>query len=141
MDNLGIFPAPATHHPAPSTQYLSPNTYHPIPITRHLSSMSNVKTRPRVTLDPVLPRSRVTRKYKMNNRVPKRLLVEAVGDLPKEIVNRPKQGFTFPFDLWMRNELKGSIEDKLSGFSVFNKPCITKLIDGFYNHNVHWSRV
>jgi len=38
---------------------------------------------------------------------PKKLLVDSLGDLlPKEIVNRPKMGFTFPWEQWMKNELK-----------------------------------
>lgn len=38
---------------------------------------------------------------------PKKLLVEALGDLlPRDIVHRKKQGFVFPWAQWMRNELK-----------------------------------
>src|SRR5690606_31770525 len=39
---------------------------------------------------------------------PKQLLTESFEDmLPNEVVNRPKMGFTFPWALWMRGELKG----------------------------------
>jgi asparagine synthase (glutamine-hydrolysing) len=31
----------------------------------------------------------------------KQLLIQAVPELPEWVVNRPKQGFTFPFDRWM----------------------------------------
>ena len=34
---------------------------------------------------------------------PKKMLVDAVGDLPLELVNRPKMGFTFPFEDWIKN--------------------------------------
>lgn len=38
---------------------------------------------------------------------PKSLLVESLGDaLPAEIVHRKKQGFLFPWPIWMRNELR-----------------------------------
>ena len=38
---------------------------------------------------------------------PKKLLIDSLDDLlPKEIVNRPKMGFTFPWEHWMKNELK-----------------------------------
>lgn len=51
---------------------------------------------------------------------PKKLLVDSLGDLlPKEIVNRSKMGFTFPWDEWMKNELKS--------FCIKN---LTNLIDG-----------
>jgi asparagine synthase (glutamine-hydrolysing) len=34
----------------------------------------------------------------------KQLLIQAVSELPEWVVNRPKQGFTFPFDRWMSSE-------------------------------------
>ncbi len=52
--------------------------------------------------------------YKRPNGTPKRLLVKSLnGLLPPEIVKRPKQGFTFPFDLWMRNALRPFCEERL----------------------------
>ena len=43
---------------------------------------------------------------------PKKMLVDAVGDLPNEVVRRPKQGFTFPFADWMKHgKIKESIND------------------------------
>jgi asparagine synthase (glutamine-hydrolysing) len=45
---------------------------------------------------------------------PKQLLVDAVeGLIPREIVDRPKMGFTFPWAIWMRNELKDFCESNL----------------------------
>ena len=45
---------------------------------------------------------------------PKKLLVEALGDLlPAEIVHRKKQGFTFPWALWMKNELRAFCEENI----------------------------
>lgn len=42
---------------------------------------------------------------------PKKLLVDSLADLiPNEIVNRPKMGFAFPWNVWMRNELKDFCE-------------------------------
>jgi asparagine synthase (glutamine-hydrolysing) len=38
---------------------------------------------------------------------PKGLLVDTVGDLlPHEVVHRKKQGFVFPWELWLKQELK-----------------------------------
>jgi len=34
----------------------------------------------------------------------KKLLVDAVPELPEWVVNRPKQGFRFPFDEWFRSQ-------------------------------------
>ncbi|MBO9200161.1 MULTISPECIES: asparagine synthase (glutamine-hydrolyzing) [Niastella] len=44
----------------------------------------------------------------------KRLLVESVqGLLPDEIVHRKKQGFLFPWSIWMKNELRSFCETRL----------------------------
>lgn len=49
---------------------------------------------------------------------PKQLLVDALGDLlPREIIDRPKMGFTFPWAIWMRNELKSMCEENLQALS------------------------
>ena len=44
----------------------------------------------------------------------KPLLVEAMGDLlPQSLVQRPKQGFTLPFQDWMKGELFGEVDSVL----------------------------
>lgn len=45
---------------------------------------------------------------------PKSLLVESLGDLlPHEIVHRKKQGFVFPWEVWMKNELRSFCEERI----------------------------
>jgi asparagine synthase (glutamine-hydrolysing) len=45
---------------------------------------------------------------------PKELLTSAVGDLlPHEVIHRPKMGFTFPWAVWMRNELRSFCYENL----------------------------
>ncbi|HEY0679105.1 MAG TPA: asparagine synthase (glutamine-hydrolyzing) [Chitinophagaceae bacterium] len=45
---------------------------------------------------------------------PKSLLVESLGDLlPGEIVHRKKQGFLFPWNIWMKNDLKEFCEQRI----------------------------
>jgi len=49
---------------------------------------------------------------------PKKLLVESVGDLlPPEVVHRPKMGFTFPWEHWLKNELRTFCEERIDSFS------------------------
>lgn len=69
---------------------------------------------------------------------PKKMLVEAVGDLPDEIVQRPKMGFTFPFEDWIMNgQLKNLINERLKDLDVKLNIEHSKLdID-----RVHWSRL
>jgi len=78
---------------------------------------------------------------------PKKLLVDAMGDLlPSEIVNRPKMGFTFPWDSWMRNELKDFCGDNLKALGAndaFNAKAISSRWDDFLSGKpqVTWSRL
>ena len=49
---------------------------------------------------------------------PKSLLVESLGDLlPGEIVHRKKQGFLFPWNVWMKGELRNFCEERLNRIS------------------------
>ena len=49
---------------------------------------------------------------------PKKLLVESVGDLlPNEVVHRPKMGFTFPWEKWMKNKMKTYCEERIMSFA------------------------
>lgn len=78
---------------------------------------------------------------------PKKLLVDSMGaDLPASIVNRPKMGFTFPWEMWMRNELLDFCSDaleKLGTRDAFNAKAIDKRRQRFLkgDPNVSWSRI
>jgi len=53
--------------------------------------------------------------HKRGNGIPKRLLVQSVTPvLPDEVVRRPKQGFTLPFDIWMRRGFRTFCEERLN---------------------------
>ena len=57
---------------------------------------------------------------------PKALLVDSLGDLiPREIVERPKMGFVFPWEHWMRGELKSFCADRIAALAdrgIFHGP-------------------
>lgn len=73
--------------------------------------------------------------YKFKKGFPKHLLVEAMGDLlPSEIVHRKKKGFTFPWDYWLRNELKSYCEEAILALSqrgIFEKNGLLELWNHF----------
>jgi asparagine synthase (glutamine-hydrolysing) len=49
---------------------------------------------------------------------PKQLLVESLGEpLPAEVVERPKMGFSLPFEPWMRDGLRGFCEKRLEALA------------------------
>lgn len=78
---------------------------------------------------------------------PKKLLVDSLGDLlPPEIVNRPKMGFTLPWEMWMRNELRTFCADRLSRLgqrSLFKKGMVETLWQRFLakDPRMNWSRI
>lgn len=78
---------------------------------------------------------------------PKKLLIDSLGDLlPSEIVNRPKMGFTLPWQIWLKNDLKSFCEKNITEFSNYdfcNKKNVEDLWKRFLNNDntVTWSRI
>src|SRR6267378_3829672 len=57
---------------------------------------------------------RIPGERKLQGNSPKSLLLASLGvELPREIVNRPKRGFTLPFERWLRGEMRPVVEDAL----------------------------
>jgi asparagine synthase (glutamine-hydrolysing) len=67
---------------------------------------------------------------------PKFLLTSAFADLlPAEVIHRKKQGFVFPFRLWIANAMRS---EKV----IVSEELKARLdIDRFLNGNAHWSKV
>lgn len=78
---------------------------------------------------------------------PKKLLTDALGNmLPAQIIDRPKMGFTLPWDAWMRGSLKTFCEEALSRLGqreAFRAKGVDQLWQDFLNGHpmVTWSRV
>ncbi len=80
---------------------------------------------------------------------PKRLLVDSLGAaLPREIVHRPKKGFTLPFEPWMRNQLRGFCENRLgagglAGRGLFDLDRLAGMWTSFQRggSDMTWSRL
>jgi asparagine synthase (glutamine-hydrolysing) len=80
---------------------------------------------------------------------PKRLLVESLnGLLPSSIVHRRKQGFSLPFEPWMRGELRAFCEQKLGaaglgGRDIFQGRAVRDLWAAFLDRRpeAQWSRL
>lgn len=77
-------------------------------------------------------------KYKFPS-TPKKLLVDSLSPLiPDEIVNRPKMGFSFPWDLWMKNELKEFCQQRIYSLAergLFNSDEVVFLWKSFISGN------
>ncbi len=78
---------------------------------------------------------------------PKKLLTDALGDmLPREVTQRPKMGFTLPWDRWMRDPLRSFCEARLAALALrpqFNEQGVKRLWKQFIEGDpgVSWGRV
>jgi asparagine synthase (glutamine-hydrolysing) len=78
---------------------------------------------------------------------PKELLTSSFQDmLPREIIDRPKMGFTFPWAIWMRNEMKSFCEENirsLSQIEAIDANASLELWQRFLNGDryITWSRI
>lgn len=74
----------------------------------------------------------------------KRLLHETLTrPLPHTITNRPKKGFTLPFERWMRADLAGWVHgglETLAGSGWIHPSAPDLVWNAFYTKQAHWSR-
>jgi asparagine synthase (glutamine-hydrolysing) len=78
---------------------------------------------------------------------PKPLLVDALDrGLPRQVVHRRKQGFTLPFEQWLRDELRLEVQDGLDRLAngplahQFNPGAVRHIWNEFWRHRTSWSR-
>ena len=88
---------------------------------------------------------RVPGAQKVQGRLPKPLLLASLGvELPMEIVNRPKRGFTLPFERWLRDELRPVVEKALLGANqeraMLNGGAVQDVWSRFLAGKTSWSR-
>ncbi|MGB0184567.1 MAG: asparagine synthase-related protein, partial [Opitutales bacterium] len=69
------------------------------------------------------------------NGMPKALLVDAVGNLPRAVTHRTKQGFFLPMDSWLKKE-KHELQSEYLDQSAYDK-----LHAQFMSGKVHWTRL
>ena len=86
--------------------------------------------------------------WKLEGNVPKPLLVGALkGALPDEIVHRKKQGFTLPWERWLRENLRPEVESALQNIGrgplgpLLNQTSAMQVWDDFLGQRTSWSRV
>jgi len=83
---------------------------------------------------------------KLKPGLPKWLLIEALqGLLPQQVVRRPKRGFTFPFELWLKKEMRRDMEDVLLDSSSnllagIDRKFVATVWNDFLTGKTTWSR-
>jgi asparagine synthase (glutamine-hydrolysing) len=88
---------------------------------------------------------RIPGKEKLRGDLPKGLLLSSLGvELPREIVNRPKRGFTLPFERWLRGEMRPVVEDVLLKSDweqlPINAGAVREVWKSFLAGETSWSR-
>jgi asparagine synthase (glutamine-hydrolysing) len=83
---------------------------------------------------------------KMSGGGPKPLLTSVMGDDLPEIVRerRDKQGFTFPFDLWLRGPIRDGLQHVQEGHGacggMLRGEAVKDVKDAYLAGKLHWSR-
>jgi asparagine synthase (glutamine-hydrolysing) len=76
---------------------------------------------------------------------PKKLLINSFKDvLPSDIIDRPKMGFVFPWEVWLKQELRPLVEEKLHDLKqrkFINADAIENVWQNFLKGKTNWSRV
>jgi asparagine synthase (glutamine-hydrolysing) len=88
---------------------------------------------------------RIPGKKKFQGNLPKSLLLASLGvKLPAEIVKRPKRGFTFPFERWLRGEMRPVVENALLSNNPdqasLNPGAVRGVWNRFLEGETSWSR-
>jgi asparagine synthase (glutamine-hydrolysing) len=85
--------------------------------------------------------------WKVQRKTPKPMLVDALqGLLPPEVVNRPKRGFTLPFEHWLKDEMKSEVEAGILRIgigplaSVLDAQAAKDVWGNFLEGKTSWSR-
>ena len=85
--------------------------------------------------------------WKLDKRTPKPLLVHALhGELPDEIIHRPKRGFTMPFEHWLRDALRPVVEESLRKIgdsalgTLISERAAYRVWEDFLAGRTSWSR-
>jgi asparagine synthase (glutamine-hydrolysing) len=82
---------------------------------------------------------------KVQGDLPKSMLLQSLGvELPREIVNRPKRGFTLPFERWLRGEMRPVVEAALLhgdwDQASINADAVREVWSRFVAGQTSWSR-
>ncbi len=88
---------------------------------------------------------RIPGERKLEGNSPKSLLLASLGvELPREIVNRPKRGFTLPFERWLRGEMRPVVEDALLKSNwdqtSISASAVREVWNRFHAGETSWSR-
>jgi len=88
---------------------------------------------------------RIPGRNKLQGDRPKELLLRSLGvELPSDVVNRPKRGFTLPFEHWLRGEMRPMVAGALSKSDgtrgLLSAGAVREVWNRFLAGRTSWSR-
>lgn len=140
LRNMNINSMPVNLKPEAQASWLETNMYMQNQLLKDTDAMSmqhGVEVRvPFLDQDLIVALSQIDNDIKFKGNKPKSLLVDAFNDLlPNQIWNRPKMGFTFPFQSWLR-ENQGFLKQLSSNKNKLR----FKLANDFKDGKLHWAK-
>jgi asparagine synthase (glutamine-hydrolysing) len=71
------------------------------------------------------------------------MLIDSMKDfMPEEVYKRPKKGFLFPFEEWIRKDLLTEVKDLFFVENeIFNKKVLQEIWKNFENKKTNWARI
>ena len=80
--------------------------------------------------------NRISSDIKYSGKLPKQFLIDTfIDDIPQEIWNRPKMGFSFPFAQWLTDS--NFVKETMLNGNQQSK----NIYDKFMNGKLHWSQL
>ena len=81
--------------------------------------------------------------FRLKGKRSKQLLIDSFNDvLPKDVYERDKIGFSFPWEIWMRGELAEEFESQINSFSTtMGEPSIKRIWSDFLSGKLVFTHV
>jgi asparagine synthase (glutamine-hydrolysing) len=83
--------------------------------------------------------------FRYDNGLKKKIIKDILKEyIPEKIFNQPKKGFAIPIDLWLKNELKSDVLEKLNDEFLYSVPNLDVLkfkekMKSFYSNKFNYS--
>ncbi|WP_316804887.1 asparagine synthase (glutamine-hydrolyzing) [Pedobacter nototheniae] len=140
LKNMKVDAMPANLKPEEQASWLESNMYMQNQLLKDTDSMSmqhGIEVRvPFLDQDLICALAQINHAIKFKGDKPKSLLVNTfINFLPDKIWNRPKMGFTFPFQKWLKEN-----QPFLNQLTLNNNKKAMQLTDDFKQGKLHWSK-
>ena len=85
--------------------------------------------------------SKIPDAHKYESNPNKIFLIQSIGDLPSEVYQRQKRGFSLPFKRWIQKDMHDHVKEVLISEPLFNRDFVERELIEFDRGRRHWSRI